>query len=708
MKANRHLSVLGFLTLAFVLTEGISIAEEVATSAKPGYALIACDVDTSEITKFNAAGEPVWVYSGVRPIDAWPMPDGSVLTAYLPSARTGNKGGVRLIGLDKRTVFDYPYNDEIMSCQPMANGHILVNECDAGRITEIDCQGKALRSFDLLTKGLGHKTARLIRLTPQNTVLVGECYSHKLREYELTGHLLKEWDLPMAYSASRLANGNTLISGYKPARVVEIDPADKSVWTLSPEDLPAELNIGSFCESTRLSNGNTLVACASRSSKPGPRVVFLEVSPEKHVVWKKMEVSRTREVTALKPMPTPFFCAEKPACAELPADRFYPYGRRMPFMGYSGVPARDLTNGFTVAGPSYGDDRPYVKLCASNGWPVVAHISHGVSFTNKDPAKNYVLDESSLRASVAAEVRELAPLKVIVWWALLPEELRCWRKNEMRYLEIVCEAIRANDPLQRPIYHYNPNHRDAGGLAPIAKWVDVVGKGCYVNLSGKKRDRAWVAWSIEQEESALRTTGRPLAIPIVMPELCKDPEPGEEKEIRDWVRHDVYLGLAKGAKGLCLWSLFKRKEVGKTWHLWYDAYAECGRELNGRLGLAQVFLFGGEPSAKLAVKMMKGAATTAVKLGGTMESGTTSEQERRERDRQMASWTARELVYNGDHWLFLISSSNAPATFEVVGWPADACADNAFTLEPIALSGASPLRLDLPAYGVVAVRFTAK
>ena len=80
--------------------------------------------------------------------------------------------------------------------------------------------------------------------------------------------------------------------------MVEDDPAGKTVWTLTAADLPAELNIGSFCESMRLASGNTLVACASRSSKPGPRVVYLEVAPDKRVVWKQMEASRTRETFA--------------------------------------------------------------------------------------------------------------------------------------------------------------------------------------------------------------------------------------------------------------------------------------------------------------------------------------------------------------------------------------------------------------------------
>lgn len=375
----------------------------------------------------------------------------------------------------------------------------------------------------------------------------------------------------------------------------------------------------------------------------------------------------------------PFFTPVSPVMTNLPADGFYPHGRQMPFMGYSGVPSRDLTNGFTVAGPSYGNDRPYVITCASNGWPVVAHISHGPRFTDKDPAKNYKLDEPSLRTNVAAEVRALAPLKNIAWWAVTPEELRCWRKNEMQYLAIVCDTIRSNDPLRRPIYIYNPNNRDAGSLAPIARQVDVIGKGCYVNSWGAKRNRAWVGWSIDQEVAAIKAAGRPGAIPIIMPELCQDPPPSEEKEIRNWVRHDVYLGLAKGAKGLCLWSLFRHGSVRKTWSLWYNAYAECGRELNGERGLAQVFLFGAEPVTKLDVKP-------------TMAS-----------EQKISSWTAREFVYSGDHWLFLINSANDPTTFAVTGWPRGTHAENAFDSTPIDLH--RPLCIDLPPYGVTAIRY---
>lgn len=372
-------------------------------------------------------------------------------------------------------------------------------------------------------------------------------------------------------------------------------------------------------------------------------------------------------------------------------------------MGYSGNPSRDLTNGFTVAGPVYGNQMPYLERCFSNGWPVVAHIGPRITFADKAPAK-YRLDEAALRQQIKAQVQALAGRREIVWWAVTPEELRPWRSEEMKYLSIVCQTIRDTDPLRRPIYHYNPNHRNADTLLPVARQVDVLAKGCYVNHVGRKRDRAWVRWSIEQELEAIGRAGRSNTIPLLMPELCQDPEPAEDMEIRDWVRHDVYLGLCSGAKGVLIWSLFPRKEVKRTWQLWYDAYAECAKELNGTRALAQAFLFG-ERSSDLKVRLVKGESTSGLTLGGGTEPTTTSVAERAKREIKLVTWTSAEFAYGGGCWLFLVNSANSSAVFTVIGWSRGSRAEDAFTGSPLRLADAAPLQLELPAYGVAAIRF---
>lgn len=390
--------------------------------------------------------------------------------------------------------------------------------------------------------------------------------------------------------------------------------------------------------------------------------------------------------------------------ATLPGEAVYPHGRRLAFMGYSGDPGRDLTNGFTVAGPVYGNQMPHLERCFTNGWPVVAHIGPRITFADKAPNK-YRLDEATLRQEIETQVHALAGHKEIVWWAVMPEELRPWRRDEMKYLSIVCQTIRDTDPKRRPIYHYNPNHRNAETLLPIARQVDVLAKGCYVNHVGRKRDRGWVRWSIEQELEAIGRAGRSNAIPLLMPELCQDPEPAEDKEIRAWVRHDVYLGLCSGARGVLIWSLFPRKEVKRTWQLWYDAYAECAKELNGTRALAQVFLFG-EHCSDLKVRLIKGESTANVALGGGAEPTTTTSAEQAKREIKLAAWTSAEFGYGNRRWLFLVNSANAPAAFTVTGWPRGARAEDAFTGSPVRIVDAAPLQLELPACGVTAVCFS--
>jgi len=252
---------------------------------------------------------------------------------------------------------------------------------------------------------------------------------------------------------------------------------------------------------------------------------------------------------------------------------------------------------------------------------------------------------------------------------------------------------------------YNPNHRTANSLEPIARHVDILAKGCYVNLVGRKRDRAWVRWSVEQTVQALEAAGRTNAIGLVMPELCRDPEPEEDHEIRAWVRHDVYLGLASGARGVLIWSLFKRPAVRRTWQLWYDAYSECARELNGDLGLSQVFLFG-ERATTLKVQPTSHGTAGTITVGGDVEATTTSEEEREQQEIEVPFWTAAEFVYDGSHWLWLINSANTPATFQLSGWPSEPRVWDAFTGKAIDVGTSSPWELTLPAYGVTAIRWT--
>jgi len=185
------------------------------------------------------------------------------------------------------------------------------------------------------------------------------------------------------------------------------------------------------------------------------------------------------------------------------ADGFYPNGSRMVYAGYSGVPGRDLTNGFTVAGPVYGAQEKFMQLCIDAGYPVIPQLNNNLTFNDKATNK-YVVVEQDLRARLTEQIDRYKGYTNIVWWSLTPEELRPWRKDEMKYLDLSVQMIRELDPLKRPIFMYHPNHRGIPELTTFAKSFDVLGKGRYVNSSGKKRSRQWVRQGVEEELEAIR------------------------------------------------------------------------------------------------------------------------------------------------------------------------------------------------------------
>ncbi|MBI5834751.1 MAG: hypothetical protein HZB16_20820 [Armatimonadetes bacterium] len=270
-------------------------------TVRPGYAFITGDLGLNRITKYDAAGKPYWYYTQISPIDVWPMPDGTVLAAYLPSPLTAGKGGVRLINPDQSTVFDFAFDDEIMSVQPLTNGHFLLAECHFGRITEFDRQGQRIKSFNVLTPPSGHTTMRQIRLMPDGSLVAAECYSHKLRTYSRDGKLLREIDQEYPYCPFVLPNGNVLVGcwNHPKAKVVEFDAKGQLIWTLLPAELPPAMNVTHISEAIRLASGNTLVSvCCGAGGAGVARAMLFEVTPEKKVVWQITDrVSATRVST---------------------------------------------------------------------------------------------------------------------------------------------------------------------------------------------------------------------------------------------------------------------------------------------------------------------------------------------------------------------------------------------------------------------------
>ena len=117
--------------------------------------------------------------------------------------------------------------------------------------------------------------------------MVGLFAEKKVVEFTLDGKELWSVDAASAWSAIRLHNGNTLISGDGQGYTREVNMKGETVWELTQTDVPFKLYNNQTA--TRLSNGNTVITnwCAGNTNTEewaGTIQVF-EVTPDKKVVW---------------------------------------------------------------------------------------------------------------------------------------------------------------------------------------------------------------------------------------------------------------------------------------------------------------------------------------------------------------------------------------------------------------------------------------
>ena len=350
--------------------------------------------------------------------------------------------------------------------------------------------------------------------------------------------------------------------------------------------------------------------------------------------------------------PKAFFRPAKNLSRDYNPDELYPRGQVFPFGFYGLNISRDKIEGLTLIGP-YGRENNVAD--AKQHGPAGAKplkctysISLPMDFHGEKPLE---LTPDQIRRQIAQQVEEAAGNPEIAWWYLGPEELRHWRKNELTYLEVAAQTIRETDPLGRPIWMYDPGHRDAAALAYTAKHLDICGKGMYTNYAGQRDNRVWVRWTIEQEIGAIEEAN-PSAIPIAVPEMFQDPPEELLPMIPRWVRHDVYLSLISGAKGIMIFSGWRRAKFS-TFDRYHQAYAECAREINGPLNLGAVFLFG-ERRTDIKVRVTSGPVRVATAHKKPVE---------------YPSVAMLDVSHGENRYLFLANSASQPVGLEVEGLP---------------------------------------
>lgn len=347
-------------------------------------------------------------------------------------------------------------------------------------------------------------------------------------------------------------------------------------------------------------------------------------------------------------------------------DDLFPRGNEMCFSFYSlndSDVRHALTNGGTAIGPYYGEQDSH--LADALKWNT--HLIYKVRPPSMAGKRVALLDQpgaqwpadQTISNEVAAIVSAVRTNSCIAIWDIEPEELRSWIPAELHYLQLVSSAIRANDPLKRPLYMYECNNRRVESLAAALACEDVIVKGTYVNAvdDGKYiHHRIWARWSMEQELGAVAQS-QPSAMPWILLWMAGDPEPKDFDLIPKWCRHDAYLGLVMGGKGISIWS-GARNRAGfskPAFESYFQGYLSVARDLNGPLKLAPVFLFGTKQT-NVSMTVTSGPA----RLDFTYQKATNS----------YAPVTFLATQHQGVDYLFAVNSAEVPVTVRFSGLPA--------------------------------------
>jgi hypothetical protein len=204
------------------------------------------------------------------------------------------KTGASEVTPDKKIIWnlDAPKGAEIHSVQPLGLDRVLVmqngNPAKLMVINTVTRKTEQELTLPVPHPDQPHVQFRRVRQTRAGTFLAAHLDNNKVVEYDASGKEIWSYATPGPWSATRLKNGNTLITTYH-STVLEVNQRGEIIWQFSEKDIP-EYKCCIFQEASRLANGNTVICnwCVNdiQDSKQWPgSVQVLEVTPEKKVVW---------------------------------------------------------------------------------------------------------------------------------------------------------------------------------------------------------------------------------------------------------------------------------------------------------------------------------------------------------------------------------------------------------------------------------------
>ena len=272
----------------------LNAAEEIA------HPFLCADYGQGKVFVVSAAGKVQWSYALRSPQDVWLLPNGNFLFSHV-------QGAIE-ITRQKNIVWQYKTakGNEVHTCQPLPDGRVLIGECGACRLIEVDREGQIRKELKLTTTTKGtHLQMRIVRKTPAGSYLVSLTGEHVVGEYDGQGREIRRIAVPgNPYEALRLPNGNTLICCGDGHKLIEVDPQDKIVWRINENDLPGH-PLRFVAGIQRLPNGDTVVCNWGGHGHVGEQPQIFEVTPQLQVVWQVFDNQQFRTISHIQLLDVP-------------------------------------------------------------------------------------------------------------------------------------------------------------------------------------------------------------------------------------------------------------------------------------------------------------------------------------------------------------------------------------------------------------------
>lgn len=280
----------------------LALALAVCGPAFAAHPFFCTDSAGNKVAVVSADGTVEWEYACKHPQDCWVLANGNLLFCHAGGAMEFTRAGQR--------VWEYQAGagTEVHSCQPLADGNVLVVENGPCRLVEVDRAGRVAKEIKLAPppeRVKVHDQFRGVRKATNGHYFVSRKGEHEVEELDADGRSLRRIPVPGDIHMARLLpNGHLLLALGEGRKVQELDADLKVVWEIGENDVPGN-PLRLMTGFQRLPDGHAIYCNYLGHGHLGEQPHFFELDAAGKVVWQFADHAHFKTVNQIQVLDVP-------------------------------------------------------------------------------------------------------------------------------------------------------------------------------------------------------------------------------------------------------------------------------------------------------------------------------------------------------------------------------------------------------------------